>query len=94
VGHGSGHGGGGGKGERRVDVQGKVSAVIYDRYGDFEGFVVDTEDGEQRFRSDEHAIEKLVRRAWIERIRTTVVFELDDPDRAEVIIFSGPVDDD
>ena len=95
VGHGGGHGGGGAARASGASTSKARSVPSFTTgYGDFEGFVVDTEDGEQRFRSDEHAIEKLVRRAWIERIRTTVVFELDDPDRAEVIIFSGPVDDD
>jgi hypothetical protein len=52
---------------------GKVGALIYDGFGDFAGFRLDTEDGEQTFDSREPAVEEVVGRAWEERIRTTVV---------------------
>jgi hypothetical protein len=53
--------------------KGKVSAVIYDRFGDFKGFDLETEHGgERRFHAVEHAIEDIVRLAWIERILIAV----------------------
>jgi hypothetical protein len=62
------------RGECR-DYTGKVVGVVYDRFGDFEGFLLRTESGdEHRFRGCEHPVEDLVRRAWAERwvIRVTV----------------------
>ena len=79
----------GGDGERRTAFDGKVRSLIYDRYGDFAGFVLDTEDGERRFHSAERPIEQVVWRAWEHRIRTTVIVELDDECRPETIVLSG-----
>jgi hypothetical protein len=76
-------------GERRVAFEGKVRAVSYDRYGDFEGFVLDTEDGERRFVSRERAVERVVLRAFAHRVPVAVVVELDDVHRPETIILLG-----
>lgn len=55
---------------------GKVVGVTYDRFGDFEGFVLLTERGEERrFRGREPHIEELVRDAWAERTVITVFVE-------------------
>lgn len=51
---------------------GKVCRILYDCFGDFEGFVLDECPHEHVFRSRERAIETLVRRACSERIRVTV----------------------
>ncbi|HEY0778913.1 MAG TPA: hypothetical protein VGD56_13165 [Gemmatirosa sp.] len=59
---------------------GKVVGIVYDRFGDFEGFVLLTESGhEHTFRGREHEIEDLVHRAWLERIVISVF--VDDGDR-------------
>jgi hypothetical protein len=59
---------------------GKVEGLIYDRFGDFEGFLLETEAGhEQRFRSREAEIEELVRYAWRDRIVITVLADRDRP---------------
>jgi hypothetical protein len=79
----------GADGERRLAFEGKVRSLIYDRYGDFAGFVLDTEDGERRFHSTERPIEHVVWRAWEHRIRTTVIVEVDDEHRPETIVLSG-----
>jgi|FEC22Drversion2_1045045.scaffolds.fasta_scaffold00388_33 Pro-kumamolisin, activation domain len=56
-------------GETRLGTIGKVTGLIYDHFGDFEGFWLETEAGdERRWLSGEHQIENLVRRAWMERI--------------------------
>jgi hypothetical protein len=48
---------------------GKVTGLIYDRFGDFEGFFLLTEDGHEHvFHSTEAEIESLVRFAWIDRV--------------------------
>jgi len=54
---------------------GKVNALIYDRFGDFEGFVLDTETGNMRFAGREPEIERLARCAWAERILIGVFVE-------------------
>jgi hypothetical protein len=51
---------------------------MFDRFGDFEGFVLNTEDGERRFHSREPDMMRLVERAWSERLRITVTVEADD----------------
>jgi hypothetical protein len=51
---------------------GKVKGLIFDRFGDFEGFLLDTEDGERHFLGRELDVERVVERAWRERLRLTV----------------------
>ena len=77
-------------GEERLTMTGKVDGLVYDRFGDFEGFILDTEDGERRFTCREVEIEEVVRRAWAARVRTSVVVERDDPHRPEAIILRSP----
>jgi hypothetical protein len=86
---GKGHGGKD-PGEKRVEYTGKICALVYDRFGDFEGFILDTEDGERKFASRETEIELVVNRALTERIVTTVVVELDAPHRPESIVLRCP----
>jgi hypothetical protein len=78
------------KGEERIHFTGKIISLIYDRFGDFEGFQVDTEDGERSFKSREPAIELIAREAWKERTRIKVVVERDDRHRPEVIYLLRP----
>ena len=78
------------RGEERIGYTGKVSALIYDRFGDFEGFILDTEDGNRRFRAREPEIEQVVNRCWSERILTSVFVELDAPHRPEEIVLHCP----
>lgn len=55
---------------------GKVESVIYDRFGDFEGFTLETMNGAiHRFESREVRIAELVRGAWKDRLRVRVVTE-------------------
>jgi hypothetical protein len=64
-----------GEGRRgdRIGYTGKVCGLVYDRFGDFEGFLLVTEAGEERcFRSRENEVRELVHRAWVERIVITV----------------------
>ncbi|WP_133663218.1 hypothetical protein [Paraburkholderia sp. BL10I2N1] len=59
---------------------GKVSSLEYDRFGDFEGFRLLTEEGfEHAFRSREHAIEDVIRCAWRERDVITVIVLRHEP---------------
>jgi hypothetical protein len=64
-------GGHGGHGHR---ITGKVCRLIYNHFGDFEGFVIETNDGSQhRLFSSETAIRDLASRAWVERYVVTAV---------------------
>lgn len=56
------------------EFTGKVETLTFDRFGDFEAFTLELEDGEHyRFDTAEHNMAQLVERAWRERIRVTVV---------------------
>ncbi|MGD0870714.1 MAG: hypothetical protein ABSB88_14250 [Bryobacteraceae bacterium] len=53
---------------------GKVDGLVYDHFGDFDGFVLETRHGHKhRFFSREVRVEERVRRACDERLVTTVV---------------------
>jgi hypothetical protein len=64
--------------------------VIFDRFGDFEGFALDAEDGERKFFSREPDMKRLVDRAWSERLRITVTVEADDRRRPLSILVHQP----
>jgi len=78
--------------EERLCFTGKVAGLIFDRFGDFAGFLLDTEDGQREFSSREKAIAELAQRAWHERLRITVYAERHEPHRpASVIVREPPV---
>ena len=73
--------------ERHDGVTGKVAALLFDRFGDFEGFVfTDLAGSERRFYSREPAIHRLADRAWADRIVTTIMPERDHEHHAAAII--------
>ncbi len=76
--------------EDRLCFTGKIAGLIFDRFGDFEGFLLDTEDGDRKFFSREKEIEELAERAWRERLRITVCAERHSPHRPECIIVREP----
>jgi hypothetical protein len=56
------------------EFAGKIGGLIYDHFGDFEGFVLETAECEtKRFCSREPKMEALVRELWRERSAVTVV---------------------
>jgi hypothetical protein len=63
---------------------------MFDRFGDFEGFLLDTEEGERVYHSREKEMERLAERAWRERLRITVVVERDEPRRLVSLIVREP----
>lgn len=77
--------------ERRQAFTGKVTSIVYDCFGDFCGFVLDTEDGAKRFAAREPEIERIVNRAWAERILTTVLVEKHAPQHPEEIVLHSPL---
>ena len=59
---------------------GKVIGIRYDRFGDFEGFTILSEEGHEHwFRGREHEVEELVHRAWIERTLISVFVDSHEP---------------
>jgi hypothetical protein len=76
--------------EDQLRFTGKITGLIFDRFGDFAGFLLDTEDGEREFSSREKDIAKLAQRAWGDRLRVTVCVERHLPHRPESIIVREP----
>jgi hypothetical protein len=75
---------------RHSSFTGKVDGIAYDRFGDFQAFILVTLDGERRrFESHESRVLRLVERAWEGRILTTVVVRRDHPERLIEILLHG-----
>ena len=71
-------------------VTGKVHGLSFDHFGDFDGFVLETEDGElAHFRSREDQVLQLLRDAMEDRIWVTVVREHEDREDVRELII-GP----
>jgi hypothetical protein len=73
------------------EITGKIDGIIFDHFGDFRGFILETESGHhRRFVSREAPTLALVRRAWHERSRVTVLFRHERPHvPVEIILRSG-----
>jgi hypothetical protein len=84
---------GGGKGpepHRPLSFTGKVDGIVYDHFGDFEAFILETFEGERhRFHSHEAPVLRLVQEAWRQRILITVMVHHDRRERPIEIIFHG-----
>lgn len=66
---------------------GKVIGIRYDRFGDFEGFTIMSEEGQEHyFRGREHKMEEIVRGAWMERTLISVFVKSHDPDWSASIV--------
>jgi hypothetical protein len=76
--------------QKRKEFTGKIALLIFDRFGDFEGFLLDTEDGDRKFLSREKHIEELAERAWSERLRITISAERDEPHKPLSILVHRP----
>lgn len=74
----------------KIGYEGKVCGLIFDRFGDFEGFWLDTEDGRHHFRSQEKEVEELVRAAWSKRIPILVVVDNEDQREPRRIVLLRP----
>lgn len=66
--------------EKRLEFTGKVVGLFHDRFGDFEGFLLMTECGEERaFRVHEHQIAEMITKAWEQRAVISVYVDRDRP---------------
>jgi hypothetical protein len=73
-----------------LSATGKVAGLVFDRFGDFIGFLLDTHAGEREFFSREREIARLAQRAWRERLLVTVWSHPSDSTRPERIIVREP----
>jgi len=76
--------------EKGLCFTGKIAGLIFDHFGDFEGFVLETDQRELTFLSREKDIEKLAERAWCERLRITVCVDRKQPQRPLSIVVLQP----
>jgi hypothetical protein len=76
--------------EKHKACTGKIAGLIFDRFGDFEGFLLDTDDGERKFLSRERDVAELAERVWRDRLRITVWVDRDEPHRPLSIIIRQP----
>ncbi len=78
----------------RVRLDGKVEGIRYDSFGDFDGFLLRTEDRGHEFRTREPDLERLVTRAWRERITVRVIARVDAPHAPiEIVLLRLPRED-
>jgi Pro-kumamolisin, activation domain len=76
--------------EHHEEFTGKIAALLFDHFGDFEGFVLETKEREIKFFSREKAMEELADRVWRDRLRITVRAEHHDPHRPLSITVHQP----
>jgi hypothetical protein len=70
---------------------GKISGLLFDHFGDFEGFTLESYSGPQRrFFSRESAICELARTAWRERFVVTVISAAPESRRVRRLLLRGP----
>jgi hypothetical protein len=77
--------------EHRRAETGKVTGLVFDRFGDFEGFLLQTEHGERAFRSREQDMAELAERVWEDRLRITVWAAVECPELPlEIVVHTPP----
>jgi hypothetical protein len=82
---------GGEEGREFHETTGKVSGLVFDHFGDFEGFVIESQLGEfRRFHSREEKVLEIVRDALEDRSWVTVVREPKRHDEVRTITLRIP----
>jgi hypothetical protein len=76
--------------EQRVEYTGKISSLIFDQFGDFEGFALETEERYHKFFNRERDMKELAERVWSERLHVTVYAERDEPHRPLAVAVHRP----
>ena len=76
--------------EAKLEATGKIAGLMFDHFGDFEGFILETEESERTYKSREGEIKQLAERAWAQRLRITVISERHEPHRPLKIIVRQP----
>jgi hypothetical protein len=78
------------RGEEPFERTGKIAGLIFDHFGDFEGFILETLEGEHKYFSRETEMRRLAERVWSERLRISVCAERDARYRPLRIIIRKP----
>jgi hypothetical protein len=73
-----------------LSATGKISGLVYDHFGDFEGFLLDTGERTERFNSREKEVEVIARRAWAERIVVSVFVTQDRQNVPRAVVLRAP----
>jgi kumamolisin len=69
---------------------GKVAGLVFDRFGEFEGFLLaELHGGERKFDSREKEVQHVISRAWTEHVTTTVLVRDKEPRHPVSIILRG-----
>lgn len=88
---GSGAGGNLGPGSGQNEHTGKIVELVYDRFGDFEGFILRTRKGDTRdYRSRERHVCELARWAWQARLLVTIIASNSEPAVPVRILLHAP----
>lgn len=74
----------------RWEYTGKVSHLLYDFFGDFDGFYLENREGEHKFHRRERDVEQLITRCWRERLRLTIIVDRTEPHRPLSFIIHEP----
>jgi hypothetical protein len=73
------------------ELTGKIAGLNYDHFGDFEGFILETDHQQHHhFHSREPEIAELAQRAWRERLRLTVYTDPHHPNHPVTITIHPP----
>jgi hypothetical protein len=73
------------------DLVGKIMGLVYDHFGDFDGFILESESGESlTFHTRQSHMEDVIKRAWMEGLRVTVLPEQQHSDRPRQIVLHPP----
>ena len=75
----------------RHELTGKVAGLNYDHFGDFEGFILETDhQHHHQYYSSEPEIAELAQHAWHERLRITIHSEPHHPNHPLTITIHQP----
>jgi phospholipase C len=74
------------------ELVGKIMGLVYDHFGDFDGFTLENESGESlTFHTRQSHMEELIKRAWAEGLRVTVAPEEQHSDRPRRVVLHPPL---
>ena len=76
--------------EQTRALTGNIAELIFDHFGDFEGFLLETDEHEHRFSTRERNMAALAERAWHDQLRLTVIAEPQKPHTPLTIIIHQP----
>jgi hypothetical protein len=73
--------------EEHRRFEGKIVGLRYDRFGDFEGFLLRAEDALRQFSTRDRGMESIAHQAWRARIAVMVITEEHEPHEPVSVVF-------